>query len=409
MNRKFILNLLLFGNNSVYFLGGREIKNINISNDITLIIECCKTEVKSASLEEKISSIKDWVEFVNLSYSHGVFPLVFHALKKFEKIIPKQIFQQMKTIHMDIVKQNMLMTSELIKVMKLLDKNNITAIPFKGPVLSQMAYGDITLRQYVDLDILIERNNNKKVFELLKTLNYKSVLSTKLLDRKVCSEIITDFNLKNTFNGVELEFHWQLIEKIFKMNLKYSEIVDCTIEVTVNNYKIKTFSLEHQVVYLAMHGSKHGWERIEWLVDLYRLIKINKDVIDWEKVIKLSFLSKSKKSVLTMLYLLKKLFGLNIVELDLVNKHINNEIKTLYKLSVDMILNYSQKEDTFIRKQKLESYRFKITDGGKFRLLYSLESLLSLSKLDCINNRWFEKSKILLFFSRFIRLIKGII
>jgi hypothetical protein len=39
---------------------------------------------------------------------------------------------------MDIVKQNMLMTSELMKVVKILEENNIESISFKGPVLSYL-------------------------------------------------------------------------------------------------------------------------------------------------------------------------------------------------------------------------------------------------------------------------------
>ena len=69
---------------------------------------------------------------------------------------------------MDIVKQNMLMTSELIKVLKILEENNIEAISFKGPVLSQLAYGDVVSRQYCDLDILI----NIKDFESVVNLGH---------------------------------------------------------------------------------------------------------------------------------------------------------------------------------------------------------------------------------------------
>ena len=60
------------------------------------------------------------------------------------------------------------MTSELIKVMKLFEENGVEYISFKGPVLSQLAYGDITLRQYVDLDILIKKEDLRKADNLLK-------------------------------------------------------------------------------------------------------------------------------------------------------------------------------------------------------------------------------------------------
>ena len=88
-------------------------------------------------------------------------------------MIPHEVFEELKTANTNIVKDNMLMTSELIKVMNLLELNNIKAISFKGPVLSQMAYGNIALRQFVDLDILVEEKSLEKVSSILLENNYE--------------------------------------------------------------------------------------------------------------------------------------------------------------------------------------------------------------------------------------------
>jgi hypothetical protein len=73
----------------------------------------------------------------------------------------------MQSYNIEIAKTNMLMTAELIAVMKLLKDNEIEAIAFKGPTLSQMAYGDITLRQFSDLDILIDQKDIYKASKIL--------------------------------------------------------------------------------------------------------------------------------------------------------------------------------------------------------------------------------------------------
>ena len=103
-----------------------------------------------------------------MTYSHGVFPLVYNTLKIYDDLIPHEQISYMKQTYMDIVKQNMLMTSELIKVMKLFKENDIESIAFKGPTLSQNAYGNISLRQYCDLDILLKKDDVYKVYDLLK-------------------------------------------------------------------------------------------------------------------------------------------------------------------------------------------------------------------------------------------------
>ena len=114
-----------------------------------------------------MNKIENWEGFVSLAYSHGIFPLVYRTLKEYAHLIPEYIFAHMKQNYMDIVKQNMLMTSELIKVIKILEENGIEAISFKGPVLSQMAYGDVVSRQYCDLDILVKEKDLNKSFDIL--------------------------------------------------------------------------------------------------------------------------------------------------------------------------------------------------------------------------------------------------
>ena len=89
---------------------------------------------------------------------------------------------------MDIVKQNMLMTSELIKVLKILEENNIEAISFKGPVLSQLAYGDVVSRQYCDLDILINIKDFESVVNL--SAHFKTLDSTLVAIELVGDECI---------------------------------------------------------------------------------------------------------------------------------------------------------------------------------------------------------------------------
>lgn len=100
---------------------------------------------------------------------------------------------------MDIVKQNMLMTSELMKVVKILEENNIESISFKGPVLSQLAYGDVVSRQYCDLDILVDENNIDKVCNLLKEKNYQfdELLFKKIFENKSIFHDITIYKEKD--------------------------------------------------------------------------------------------------------------------------------------------------------------------------------------------------------------------
>ena len=152
-----------------------------------------------------MNKIENWEGFVSLAYSHGIFPLVYRTLKEYAHLIPEYIFAHMKQNYMDIVKQNMLMTSELIKVIKILEENGIEAISFKGPVLSQMAYGDVVSRQYCDLDVLVQKEEIFKIENLLKN-KYKRALKLTSSQEDIWIKYAHDLSLTNQ-NGINIKFH----------------------------------------------------------------------------------------------------------------------------------------------------------------------------------------------------------
>ena len=63
-------------------------------------------------------------------------------------------------------------TAELLQIAKTLQTEHIDFMPFKGPILSQLLYNDVTQRQYGDLDILIQHSDIQKVAQILKSYNF---------------------------------------------------------------------------------------------------------------------------------------------------------------------------------------------------------------------------------------------
>ena len=239
-----------------------------------------------------------------MTYSHGVFPLVYNILKIYDSLIPNEKLSYMKKINMDIVKENMLMTSELIKVMKLFKENDIESIAFKGPTLSQNAYGNISLRQYCDLDILLKKDDVYKVYDLLKD-EYERSLKLTSSQEKIWFKYAHDLGLSNE-KGIHIEFHWSMFDSDHPINLGNIDFFEDRTITNINNNNINTISNEKFLIYLCVHGAKHLFERIEWVSDIDRFIKTQK--INWEKVENIIKNDNSERFFLLGLFLSKLLF-----------------------------------------------------------------------------------------------------
>lgn len=336
---------------------------------------------------------------------HGVFPLVYHTLKEYSFIIPEDVVLKMKYINLNIAKQNMLMTSELIKIMKLLEENNVEAISFKGPTLSQMAYGDITLRQYSDLDILVKSKNVKEAFEILKKNNYISKYSSELLDNKYLFDVSKDIILYNEKATVEL--HWKLFEKrFFSFSNNFNEqIFEHTSFISINNSNIRVLSIEFFVFYLIIHGSKHYWERIEWLNDIHRILLQNTN-LDYKKLFNYSLKLNARKMTATSLLMLEKFY----------NFEFENEVKLFMKeySSKNIILDVvdlwnkstTEKKDNTINIDEI-TFILKYQDNYSMKIKVLIKLLFQV-KVDDIKMNNF-KYIFMYYLTRPIRILKRFI
>jgi hypothetical protein len=243
----------------------------------------------------------------------------------------------MKSIYIDIVKHNMLLTSELINIMKLLEENDIKAIAFKGPTLAQLAYGDITLRQYVDLDILVKKEDINKVIKINLDNNYICI-NSKWIKKSKNLEYIKDITFVNSKKNVNLEIH---IKPFSFYLLNKFDVFKGNLNVSISNNNLKTFNVNYLIVYLSIHGSRHIWERIEWIVDINNLLNNKNEKIDFKEMNNIAKKLDSQISLNLAFYLCINLFNNKdlLTKIDITN---NSVVKDLAQ---KVIINYKSKSE----------------------------------------------------------------
>jgi len=188
--------------------------------------------------------------------------------------------------------QSLEFIKHFIELIDLLKQHNISYINFKGPLLSQLIYGDPTVRFSHDIDILVDKNNMDAINQVLLGAGYSNTDNAKWPDNKDQIKILIDsihhLGYRHNQHGLMVEIHWTLsitlpvrlpvLQKVISINKK---------EEIICGRKIMTFSPEFNLLYLIIHGSKHGWQRLKWLVDIkdYPYDKIDRQ--KFEELIKL--------------------------------------------------------------------------------------------------------------------------
>ncbi|MDO9045366.1 MAG: nucleotidyltransferase family protein, partial [Methanobacteriaceae archaeon] len=139
---------------------------------------CCARTQINEEIKKKIVSLAimdlDWEYLINMASRHRLRPLLYVNLNSIcPENVPEDVLGNLKSYYMTNVQKNLMLTGELVKVIEILESNNIKAIPYKGPVLAASGYGKIGLREFGDIDIFIDKTNAIKVKNAMLSNEYE--------------------------------------------------------------------------------------------------------------------------------------------------------------------------------------------------------------------------------------------
>ena len=253
--------------------------------EIDLMLCCARTHPTPQTrvrINEIASQGLDWRVFLELATFHGVRPLVYQSLHtSCWDALPKAVQQELSQFYSANSAKNRFLAGELLHLLQLFEAQDILAVPFKGPVLAAVLYGDLAMREFTDLDILVQQRHIPKAREILSKDGYRSNLgSTTFIPLDVNVE-----ELRSASTGISLELHWQFSPRRFVPSLSAEHVWNGIEPVVILGRKIWSFSPQDMFLFLATHGGKHCWSSLKWLCDLAEFIRSN-PALDWPSLFK---------------------------------------------------------------------------------------------------------------------------
>ena len=252
-----------------------------------LLFCCARRELdagRRAELRGLVRQQINWDYLFTTAYAHRLLPLLHkHLTTAAGDIVPGHFLSRLKRESVSNSQSVLYLIAKQLNVYKLFKEHDIPVALFKGPLLAQLAYGEISLRQAGDIDILISRQHFDHARQLLESLGYE--MSPRLSPAQRASHLSNhceiQFMRDEWFTVVDL--HWDLAPRSFVFGVKGDEVLSRLQSVSLAGTVVQTFSAEDLVLYQAMHGAKHLWRRLEWIAclaeSLRALTSLNWDVL----------------------------------------------------------------------------------------------------------------------------------
>jgi Uncharacterised nucleotidyltransferase len=253
----------------------------------------------------------DWEYLFQLARRHSIVPMVYVQLEK-NPSVPPQFLNKLKKHYVENSARNTLLTAELCRLINLLSDEGIEAIPYKGPVLGLFAYGDIALRRFVDLDVIVKKTDVPKAREILLAEGYRPTKSLSTGRQEILLRTQHNMQFSRDNHRLIIELHWEVAPHLFASTVNGERLWQDLITVDLNGTQVKTFSAEDLLFSLCVHGSRHLWERLGWICDIAELIK--RQLLDWTGLLERSALADTERMFLLGVHLAQQLLDAPVPE-----------------------------------------------------------------------------------------------
>lgn len=247
-----------------------------------LLFYIARRDTDPDHLRSLIKHDLDWDYLIAVAYAHGLLPLLHKHITT--NLVPAQILSRLKRESVANSQNVLHLTGKQLRIYKLFKENNVPVALFKGPLLAQMAYGEMSLRQAGDIDLLINRRDFSQARLLLESLGYEMTpqLTPAQLSSHLSNHCEIQFMRDEWLTVVDL--HWDLAPRSFVFGVKPEDVMSRLQSVLLAGTTVETFGAEDLLLYQAMHGAKHLWRRLEWISCLAESVRAT-TAIDWDTLI----------------------------------------------------------------------------------------------------------------------------
>lgn len=223
-----------------------------------------------------------WEALLRLANDHGTSSLLYQNCLKLHDAVPPAALAELRQRHETNVHKSLFFSRELIRILDCLDGLGVETIPYKGVVLSEVYYGDMAMRQSGDIDLFVRSSDVARIKESVLALGYAPRVS--IPDAAWQNYLASGYEC--TFDGPAgqnfLELQWALQPRFYSVDFDMDELFQRAVNVTVADRSMKTLSPEDLLLVLSVHAAKHVWERLIWLCDIARILKL--EHLDWAAV-----------------------------------------------------------------------------------------------------------------------------
>ena len=252
-----------------------------VRSEDDLLLECVRKSLGQsdiATIKALLDNGVDWSYLIRTATRHQVLPLLDHALVTAENAgaaVPPTARAAVQQELDSRITRNRRLAAELVRLVRLGADAELALLPFKGAVLACDVYGDLALRQFADVDLLVHPSQGAATGEFLRSLGYESR-----------QDFGWEAHFVNPQSGLCVDLHRHLTPEDFPVPELFTRLWPRRVTVRVDGHCIEAPSIDDHLLILCIQAARDAWHgktRLGKICDIAHVLKAG-DRLSWPRL-----------------------------------------------------------------------------------------------------------------------------
>jgi hypothetical protein len=228
----------------------------------------------------------NWIYLIQLAMQHETTALLYWNLQHIcPDSVPPGILEPLAARYHAQAVEARQRAEELVRILRALQDQGVFALGYKGPMLAQRLYGDLSLREFSefsDLDIMIRECDLLKARDVILNQGYRLGF---LKPSEVSEYARTNRELhfcRERDGERMLELHWRFMVRSACVRNDPERFLQRFETISFAGTRVRSLPLEVYFLVLSLHATKHKWRKLKLICDIAEIL--GSHGLDWEYV-----------------------------------------------------------------------------------------------------------------------------
>ena len=346
---------------------------MSVEFDLLRLVTAPTYNTSAQTIRDRLNSTNtDWSQAMQSAQDQGLLPLFAQRLlTEFADCLPNSIRIALELLLEQHRDKTAALTRALTELLRQFDRANLIAIPFKGPVLAERAFGNTGLRLFADLDILFPEAQVDQAVQILIRNGYQHHSDLNSAQIAAIRRYGGQYMLFNPSTSICVEPHWAFAPSTLAIDLDYSVWFEHARRTTFLGQSCFRLVPEHEVLMLCIHAGKERWSTLKPVVDLAGFVNQH-PALNWHQLLEES----QRWGILRML-----LLGVQLIH-ELLNTEIPVVCKskivadpTVNKLAIRIIKALADQQTAILNPYQIDRYRLALRERQSDKCRYIIRTI----------------------------------